>query len=143
MTSSSPDAHGDASQSRRRATGRRVPNTPPGVEPVIYKLTWNPAFAREIEERAGALNLSVQNFVKRACLSVGETPEDQATIANELFKLHRLLANMANNINQIARVANSTKEFDEDAQAELRANFDLLRRIAFRFDAVLDGFDAS
>lgn len=142
MTNPDAGATDDASR-RRRAPGKRVDNLPAGVDPVIYKLTWHPEFSREIERRAAALNLSVQNFVKRACLSVGEAPEDRATIANELFALHRLLANMALNHNQYTKVANATRQVDDELQAKYDANFALLHRLGHRFDAVLDAFDAS
>ncbi|MFF2088573.1 plasmid mobilization relaxosome protein MobC [Nocardia sp. NPDC058176] len=69
--------------------------------------------------------------------------EARAVVAKELFALHRLVSNVANNVNQIAKVANSTRVFDDEGDQELRANFELMRRLAFRLDAVLDGFRVS
>lgn len=60
-------------------------------------------------------------------------------IRDELAGVRRLLAATANNINQVARVANATGKVPEEAAAAL----DAVRRAADRLDAVLvDAADA-
>ena len=53
----------------------------------------------------------------------------------ELFKLHRLLAAISNNVNQIARATNASGEI----QDEMRATLDAVRRTAARVDEAVDG----
>ena len=52
----------------------------------------------------------------------------------ELFRAHRLLAGIANNVNQIARATNATGE----AQAETSATLAAVRRNAERIDGLID-----
>jgi len=52
----------------------------------------------------------------------------------ELFRAHRLLAGIANNVNQIARATNATGE----AQAETSATLAAVRRTAERIDGLID-----
>lgn len=53
----------------------------------------------------------------------------------ELFALHRLLAAVSNNVNQMARATNATGE----VQAEMSATLDAVRRTAVRIDDAIDG----
>ena len=53
----------------------------------------------------------------------------------ELFALHRLLAAVSNNVNQIAKATNATGEI----QAELVETMRAVRRVAERIDDAIDG----
>ena len=57
------------------------------------------------------------------------TVEQQRELLTELFALPRLLGNMANNVNQIAKVANSTRELPPQTDAVLSAAWAALRRV--------------
>ena len=50
-------------------------------------------------------------------------------------ELHRLLAAVSNNVNQMARATNATGE----VQAEMSATLDAVRRTAVRIDDAIDG----
>lgn len=66
-----------------------------------------------------------------------------ASVRNELlaqlFGAHRLLAGIANNVNQVARAANSTKEIPAETDATLAA----VRRTADRIDSLVDELSAA
>ena len=55
-------------------------------------------------------------------------------LLTELFRAHRLLAGVANNVNQIARATNATGQ----VQAEMSATLAAVRRTAERIDALVD-----
>ena len=65
----------------------------------------------------------------------GETPTERRQLLTELFRLHRLLATVANNMNQVARVTNT----NGTAPADLPAAIVEVRETAQLIDTVLDG----
>lgn len=68
-----------------------------------------------------------------------ETPTQRKQAIAELFALHRLLAAVSNNVNQIARATNATGE----AQAETSATLAKVRQVAVRIDEAIDGLTLS
>lgn len=83
------------------------------------------------EQRVTVPRLLVESALS---VSAAETPSERRNAMVELFALHRLLAGIANNVNQIARATNATGE----VQAEMRATLDAVRRTAQRVDAAID-----
>ena len=65
---------------------------------------------RRLRERAGELGVSVPRLMVEAALSGVETPAQRRVWIAELFELRRLLATVANNVNQLAKVANTSGE---------------------------------
>ena len=63
-----------------------------------------------MRERAGELGVSVPRLMVEAALSGVETPAQRRAWIGELFELRRLLATVANNVNQLAKVANTSGE---------------------------------
>jgi len=63
-----------------------------------------------------------------------ESATTRAALLTELFGVHRLLANIANNVNQIAKAANSTGDMPTQTPEVLAA----VRRVAERIDALVD-----
>ena len=86
---------------------------------------------------AAAQRVTIPRLLVESALAsaASETPSERRNAMAELFALHRLLANIANNVNQIAKVANATGE----VQAELHATLDAVRRTAERIDTAIDG----
>ncbi|MEZ2390211.1 plasmid mobilization relaxosome protein MobC [bacterium RCC_150] len=81
--------------------------------------------------RAVELNVSVPRLLFESALSkAGESPVDRRNVAVELLGIRTLLGAVSNNINQIARHANATGEFPEDAAAAVAA----ARRLMVRID---------
>lgn len=62
------------------------------------------------------------------------TPSERREQLPGLFQLTRLLASVANNVNQIARKANIDNEFPEEARAALVS----IRRLIDRLNDVID-----
>jgi len=90
-----------------------------------------------LERIAAAQHVSVPRLLVEAAMSseLRETPTERKTAMAELFALHRLLAAISNNVNQIAKVANATGEI----QGELRSTLDAVRRTAENIDEAIDG----
>ena len=65
---------------------------------------------RRLRERAGELGVSVPRLMVEAALSAVETPAERREWIAELFELRRLLATVANNVNQLAKTANISGE---------------------------------
>lgn len=64
----------------------------------------------------------------------GETVTERRNAITKLFELHRLLAAVSNNVNQIAKATNATGEW----QVETTAALDAVRRTAQRIDDAVD-----
>ena len=81
--------------------------------------------------------VTIPRLLVESALSIGqgETPTQRREAMAELFGLHRLLAAISNNVNQIARVANATGELREELEATLRKS----REVASRIDDAIDG----
>jgi Bacterial mobilisation protein (MobC) len=64
----------------------------------------------QLRARAGELGVSVPRLLVESALSGVKTPAQRRSWMTELFELRRLLATVANNVNQLARVANTSEE---------------------------------
>ena len=72
----------------------------------------------QLRARAAELRMSVPRLMVESALSEVETPTDrQQTIAG-LFETRRLLATIANNVNQLARSANISGQVHEGRRLE-------------------------
>lgn len=84
--------------------------------------------------KAAQQHVSVPRLLLESALSEsGETPADRRNLAVELLGIRTLLGSVSNNINQIARHANATSEFPDDAEAAVAA----VRRLMLRIDEVV------
>lgn len=102
---------------------RHVVKVSPKEEAILFRLATQQrvSIARVLVESALASEHS-------------ETPTERHDTIVELFKLHRLLGAVSNNVNQIAKVANSTGEIGED----LKATLAMVREVAGRIDQACD-----
>lgn len=122
------------SQRRRRANvegGRRAEHR------VKVSSEEEGALLRLANERG----ITVPRLLVEAALSGerSETHTERQNLIAMFFQLHRLLANVANNVNQIARATNATREF----QPETFETLDDVRRVAMRLDELIDEMSAS
>lgn len=100
-----------------------------------------------VEEEARLLVLanehrvSVPRLLMESALagSVVETPSERRNVIAELYQVNQLLAVSSSNINQLARVANSTGEVPGEAAVTIAA----LRRTSARIDDVVERLIAS
>ena len=88
--------------------------------------------------KAAGLGVSVPRLLVECALSPvsGETSSERRAAMAELFAVHRLLAAVSNNVNQMARVANSTKQIA--AREELVAMASAVRQVAARVDGCVE-----
>ena len=80
---------------------------------------------QQLRARAAALGVSVPRLMVESALggATGMAPDRQREVA-ELFEVRRVLSTVANNVNQLARLANTTGELGmqdrlEEALAEI------------------------
>ncbi|GAA1821276.1 hypothetical protein GCM10009749_35040 [Agromyces neolithicus] len=86
---------------------------------------------------AAAQGVSIVRLLVESALSSEshETPTQRRELLAELFRVHRLLAAISNNVNQIAKATNATGELQAETVETLRA----VRRTAEQIDAAVDG----
>lgn len=90
---------------------------------------------------AEAQHVTIPRLLVESALAseASETPTERKQAMAELFALHRLLAAISNNVNQIARHANATGEVQPATVSTLAK----VREVAERIDAAIDGLSLS
>ena len=84
--------------------------------------------------RAAEQNVSVSRLLVESALAGGEAPEGRRAVMAELFALRRLLATVANNVNQVARATNISGTVPDSAAGALADARDLMARIDVALD---------
>jgi hypothetical protein len=79
---------------------------------LIQKVKLTREEREQLRTRAAALGVSVPRLMVESALSGVETPTDRRRTTAELFETRRLLATVANNVNQLARAANISGQVD-------------------------------
>jgi hypothetical protein len=99
---------------------RRVRRARSQAEPrrVYQQVTLTEAERGQLRARAAELGVSVPRLLVEAALSGVETPTDRKQQIAELFEVRRLLATVANNVNQLARSANISGQVDVGQRLE-------------------------
>lgn len=97
---------------RRRRGRQAVPRR------VVQKVRLSEAEHRELQARAAALDVSVPKLMVEAALDGRETPTERRLELATLFEIRRVLATVANNINQLARSANIAGQVSEQRRLE-------------------------
>lgn len=127
-------AAGSGSEGRARGLRRRRANAPGGRHHV-HKVRVTPEEEALLLQRAVAQRVTVPRLLVEAALAGdGESATATRNAVEELFALHRLLASISNNVNQIARATNATFELQPETAATLAA----VRRVAERIDQAVD-----
>ena len=138
-----PEAAGEepglsASPGRVRRFARRRQANEVGGRTHSHRVKVTEREAVALAERAQERGVSVPRLLVEAALT---DPATSATAAErqeamvELFAVRRLLAAVSNNVNQLARQANSTGQVPAEAAATIGA----ARRLAGRIDGAIDG----
>jgi hypothetical protein len=117
----------------RSGRRRRQPNADGGrrVEQKV-RLTVEESAALRLKARR--LGVSVPRLLVESALAEHDTATDRRDLMATLFGLQRLLGNIANNVNQLARKANIDDEFPEAARPALAH---VVRQVQ-RIDQALD-----
>jgi len=92
----------------REATPRRV----------YQQVKLTPEERDQLRARATELGMSVPRLMVESALSGVETPTERRRMVAELFETRRLLATVANNVNQLARSANISGQVSEGRRLE-------------------------
>jgi len=92
---------------------------------------------RWLAGQAAKQGLSIPRFLMESAQSgsAGETITERRALLTELVGVRRLLANAANNINQLAKAANSGASVPV---AQLDAELEMLRRLGERIRSAVD-----
>ena len=106
----------------RRLTRRRARNVP-GGRPFKHEVKVTEAEEASLVVTAARHQVTIPRLLVMSALDRSDeiTAADKRELLVELFTLHRLLGNMANNVNQIAKAVNSTGDLPPQTDAVLAA----------------------
>ena len=90
----------------------------PVARDVIQKVKLTDEERAELRARASELGMSVPRLMVESALSGVETPTERRRMVAELFEARRLLATVANNVNQLAHSANISGQVREGRRLE-------------------------
>lgn len=125
---------GDDGRDERRAT-RRARNQG-GTREHRTVIRHNAEEWSRVTAAAAQLGLSVPGFYERAAFAgSAQAAVELSIIESELFGVRRLLANAANNLNQVARSLNTDGSYEP---AELEATLRLFTDTVGRLNELLD-----
>ncbi|MFC0456222.1 plasmid mobilization relaxosome protein MobC [Arthrobacter liuii] len=127
---------GEQAPGGRRFARRRRANVEGGRRHE-HKVKVTPEEEGVLMRLAEAQHVTVPRLLVESALASesSETPTERRNAMAELFAVHRLLAAVSNNVNQIARATNATGE----VQAETAVTLTKVRDVAGRIDAAIDG----
>lgn len=119
---------------RQHGTGRR--RRIEGGRPGRHNVRTSPEEEGALQRLALAAHMSVPRYLVESGLAMesGETITDRRSTITRLYELHRLLAAISNNVNQIAKATNATRELHPETSATLAA----VRATAMRIDELTD-----
>jgi len=134
MVEQAPQAAGQGPQARLLARRRRA--NVKGGRQHEHKVRVSPEEEGRLVALAEAQRATVPRLLVESALAPrgSETPAARRAAMEELFALHRLLAAVSNNVNQIAKATNATSE----VQGEMVVTLAKVRRVAERIDAAID-----
>jgi Bacterial mobilisation protein (MobC) len=85
---------------------------------VVQKVKLTEGEREQLRARASELGVSVPRLMVESALSGVETPSDRRAMIAELFEVRRLLATVANNVNQLAQAANISGDVGAERRLE-------------------------
>lgn len=127
-------ANGRSAERRRRANAA-------GGRQHFHKVGVTPEEEGRLSRLALEQRVTIPRLLVESTLAVeaGETVTERRNTVAKLFELHRLLAAISNNVNQIAKATNATGEL----QAETTATLVAVRHTAQRIDDAVDALSLS
>lgn len=125
----------EARNSGRRLGRRRRANTAGGRHHA-HQVKVTPEEEALLLQLAAKQGVSVARLLVESALAVEDrtTATDRREAMAELFRIHRVLGGAANNMNQLAKVANATGE----VPAEFGPTMGYVRRLCTRIDTTID-----
>ena len=124
-----------------RVMGRRRRANYSGGRPYRHEVRVSPEEEAVLLGLAGEQQVTVPRLLVESALAQGrgETLTERRDALAKLFAVYRLLASVANNVNQIAHVANTNRQVPVDTGTVLEE----VRKVAARVDAVIDELSLS
>lgn len=102
----------------RMTVGRVRRAREPVARGAIQKVKLTEAERDDLRARAAEQGVSVPRLLVESALDGRETPTERKRMIAELFEVRRLLATVANNVNQLARAANISGEVASEQRLE-------------------------
>jgi hypothetical protein len=126
---------------RARAFLRRRRSNVTGGRQHFHKVKVTPEEEAVLLRLSKAQHVTIPRLLIESALAVetSETPTERRNAMAELYTLHRLLAAISNNVNQMAKATNATGTVPAELVETLRA----VRRTAERIDDAIDGLATS
>lgn len=123
---------------RSRSLARKRRANVPGGRKHAHLVKVTPEEEAALQMKAAKQNTHVVRLMVESALSdePGETVTERREFVAHLFELQRLLSNVANNVNQLAKWANTTGEVGADLHETLAET----RAVYERIDEALDWF---
>ncbi len=102
----------------------------------FHKVKVSPEEEAQLLQLAEQQGVTIPRLLVESALSAGapQTPTERKQGLAELFAIHTLLARVSNNVNQLARHANSGDEFPAEAKETLA----YVKKLAFRISDTVD-----
>jgi len=107
-----------SAETDRRPKGRTRRAREPVRREMIQKVKLTNEERDRLRARAAELGMSVPRLLVESALSGVETPTVRRRTVAELFEIRRLLATVANNVNQLARSANISGQVASERRLE-------------------------
>lgn len=129
---------GEATRSPASRLGRRRQANVIGGRSRTFKAKVSEVEAAVLTDLAREAGVSVPRLLVEAAMAAGtggQTSTERREAMVELFAVHRLLAGISINVNQVAKATNATREAPESAG--WTATLEAVRRVAFRVDEVI------
>jgi hypothetical protein len=101
-----------------RPTGRVRRGREPEPRRVYQQVKLTEQERDRLRARGAELGMSVPRLMVESAISGVETPTERRQMVAELFETRRLLATVANNVNQLARSANISGEVASERRLE-------------------------
>lgn len=126
---------------RARAFLRRRRSNVAGGRQHFHKVKVTPEEEAVLLRLSKAQHVTIPRLLVESALAVetSETPTERRNAMAELYTLHRLLAAISNNVNQMAKATNATGTVPPELVETLRA----VRRTAEKIDDAIDGLATS
>ncbi len=127
---------GSTAPKGRESTGRKRRANATGGRHYAHQVKVTPEEEAVLLQLAAAQGVSVPRLLVESALAVEDrtTATDRRAAIAELFRIHRVLGGAANNMNQLAKVANATGE----VPAEFGPTMGYVRRLCSKIDATID-----
>ena len=131
---------GVAEMSERRLFGRQRRANVDGGREKSYRVYVTADEDAQLRARAVVADVTVPRFLFESAMDANiETSTDRKKAIAELFALTRLMATVSNNVNQLARYANTEGRFPADADAVVAE----YRALAGKVEGVIEKLAAS